>query len=104
MENKTILVIEDNEKNMKLKRSFILLLFFFLIYNLSVHYHHCNNNNVQYDCFTSHAVYGNLDFLIYDSYEFLPNVHSDCAVSKDEDLITPIFFKRKFSNRSPPSV
>jgi hypothetical protein len=52
----------------------------------------------------SHAVYGNSDFLIYDSYKFLPNDHFNCAVSKDEDLITSILIKRKFSNRAPPSA
>lgn len=89
---------------MKFKRLFILLLFTFLAYNLSVHYHHYNNHNIQYDCFNFHTVYENSDFLIYDAYEFSPNAHFNCAVLKDEDLITPNFFKHKFSNRAPPSA
>ena len=54
-------------ESMKFKRLAILLLFIFLAYNFSVHYHHCDNHNIHYDCFISHAVYGNSDFLIYDS-------------------------------------
>jgi len=87
---------------MKLKRSFLLLLFIFLIFNLSVHYHHCYKNNVKCDCSISHSVYGNSDFLTYNFYEFLPNVYFNYAVLKNEDLITQFFFKHKFFNRAPP--
>ena len=89
---------------MKYKRLSILLIFIFLAYNLSVHYHHCDNHNIKYGCFISHSVYGNSDFLIYDSYEFPPIVHFNDTVSKDEDLITPIFINRKFATRAPPSA